>query len=439
MKDEKMIRKEIAVLIGDYYQSKFKTPGFVAGKSRVNYAGRVFDESELINGVNAVLDYWLTEGRFSEEFTEKLADFLCVSNVILTNSGSSANLLAISALTSQKLGDRQLLPGDEVITVAAGFPATVTPIIQNGLIPVFVDVDPRTANVDVSALEAALSPQTKCIILAHTLGNPFNIEAVTRISEKAGLWLIEDNCDALGSRYQGKLTGTFGDLATLSFYPAHHITTGEGGAVITENEGLATVLRSFRDWGRDCYCSGGESNTCGKRFTQKYGELPLGYDHKYVYSELGYNLKMTDIQAAIGAAQMDKLQGFVDARKENFMRWETIFSEYSEFFARPQATPDSDPAWFAYLLTVKPDSPFSREEFTSYLNLKLIETRNLFAGNLTKQPAFLGRKFRIAGSLGNTDLLMNNSFFLGTYPGLTGEMFEYCAQQIAEFLNEYRK
>lgn len=438
MNEENTIRNDIAALVSKFYHDSVKDRVFVAGKSRVNYAGRVYDEHELINGVNAVLDYWLTEGRFSEEFTEKLADYLSINNVILTNSGSSANLLALSALTSKRLGDRQLLPGDEVITVAAGFPATVTPIIQNGLIPVFVDVDPATANVDVASLEAALTPKTKCIILAHTLGNPFNIQAVTEISTKAGLWLIEDNCDALGSRYQGKLTGTFGDLATLSFYPAHHITTGEGGAIVTDNENLAIILRSFRDWGRDCYCSGGESNTCGKRFTQKYGELPLGYDHKYVYSEIGYNLKMTDIQAAIGAAQMDKLPDFVEARKLNFQKWDAIFSEYSAYFTRPQATPNSDPAWFAYLLSVKPESPFSREVFTSYLNLKLIETRNLFAGNLTKQPAFLEKNYRIVGSLQNTDLLMNNSFFLGTYPGLTDGMFEYCALQIAEFLREYR-
>ena len=435
MSDFKAIRKEIIEKTKEYYQSRFATQNFEPGKNKVNYAGRVFDEQELINAVEASLDFWLTEGRYSEEFAEKIADFLGVDNVLLTNSGSSANLLAFSALTSEKLGDKRLKAGDEVISVAAGFPATVTPIIQYGLVPVFVDVDLTTYNIQIDNLEKAITEKTRCIFIAHTLGNPFNIDAIMEIADKYNLWVIEDNCDAFGSKYKGKYTGTFGHLATISFYPAHHITTGEGGAIITNDPQLAKLVRAFRDWGRDCYCMGGENNTCGKRFSQKFGNLPFGYDHKYVYSEIGYNLKMTDIQAAIGSAQMDKLEGFCDKRRENFKKHYRIFSKYSKYFSLPEATEGSDPAWFAFIVTVKENAPFNRDQVTNFLNSKLIETRNLFAGNMTKQPAFVDKNWKIFGSLENTDTIMNNTFFLGTYPGLTDEMFVYEEKILDEFIS----
>jgi len=437
MTDLKTLRQEIISKTIEYYQAKFAEKEFIPGKTRVNYAGRVFDEKELVNAVDASLDFWLTEGRFSEEFAEKIADFLGVEHVLLTNSGSSANLLAFSALTSEKLGDRQLKAGDEVISVAAGFPATVTPIIQYGLIPVFVDVDIPTYNIDPEKLRKAISPKTKCIFLAHTLGNPFNLDIVMELAEKHELWVIEDNCDAFGSRYKGKYTGTFGHLSTISFYPAHHITTGEGGAIVTNDPQLAKLVRSFRDWGRDCYCAGGENNTCGKRFSQVFGKLPLGYDHKYVYSEIGYNLKMTDWQAAIGSTQIDKLPVFCEKRKENFKRHYAMWSKYPQYFILPEATEHADPAWFSFIVTLKDNMPFTRDELTAYLNNHLIETRNLFAGNMTKQPAFVHRHFRIAGELANTEKIMNDTFFVGTYPGLTGEMFAYIESVLAEFLSKY--
>jgi CDP-6-deoxy-D-xylo-4-hexulose-3-dehydrase len=434
MADLKTLRQEIISKTIEYYRAKFAEKEFIPGKTRVNYAGRVFDEKELINAVDASLDFWLTEGRFSETFAEKIADFLNVEHVLLTNSGSSANLLAFSALTSEKLGDRRLKAGDEVISVAAGFPATVTPIIQYGLIPVFVDVDIPTYNIDVEQLKKAISPKTKCIFLAHTLGNPFNLDVVMELAEKHHLWVIEDNCDAFGSQYRGKYTGTFGHISTISFYPAHHITTGEGGAIITNDSQLAKLVRAFRDWGRDCYCAGGENNTCGKRFSQAFGKLPLGYDHKYVYSEIGYNLKMTDWQAAIGSAQIDKLPSFCEQRKANFKKHQAILSKYPQYFILPEATENSDPAWFSFIVTLKDGTPFTRDELTAYLNGKLIETRNLFAGNITKQPAFVDKNFRIAGQLTNTEKIMNNTFFLGTYPGLTNEMFDYIESVFDEFL-----
>jgi len=438
MKDKHNIRKEISQLVEDYYKVAFrdKEP-FVPGKDAIHYAGRVFDEHELKNLVDASLDFWLTEGRFAQDFCEKIADFLGVENIILANSGSSANLLAFTALTSARLGDRRLRPGDEVITVAAGFPSTVSPIIQNQLIPVFVDVDIPTYNISVAELEKAITPATRCIFLAHTLGNPFNLDEVLRITEKYGLWLIEDNCDALGSTYRGRYTGTFGHLATLSFYPAHHITTGEGGAVVTGDELLAAIVRSLRDWGRDCYCASGENNTCGKRFSQKSGDLPAGYDHKYVYSEIGYNLKMTDLQAAIGSAQMDKLPGFCDARRENFRRLHEVFSRYSQYFILPEATGDTDPAWFSFIVTVKEKAPFSRDELTGHLNASLIETRNLFAGNITRQPAFREVKYRVSGTLENTDYIMNNTFFLGTYPGLSRDKIGFITETLNSFMVKF--
>lgn len=437
MAEHEQIRQEIIEKTKEYYKAKFAPQPFNTGKSRVNYAGRVFDEQEIVNAVDASLDFWLTEGRYSEEFAEKIADFLGVDNVLLTNSGSSANLLAFSALTSEKLGDRRLLPGDEVISVAAGFPATVTPIIQCGLVPVFVDVDIETYNINVQQVEKAISDKTRCIFIAHTLGNPFDLDAIMALANKHNLWVIEDNCDAFGSKYRGKYTGTFGHLSTISFYPAHHITTGEGGAIITNDPQLAKLVRAFRDWGRDCYCMGGENNTCGKRFSQQFGKLPFGYDHKYVYSEIGYNLKMTDIQAAIGSAQMDKLALFCEKRKANFKKHYAIFEKYPQLFSLPKATEGSDPAWFAFIVTVRESAPFTRDEITRYLNGKLIETRNLFAGNMTKQPAFVGKNWRIADNLDVTDTIMNSTFFLGTYPGLTDEMFSYEKDILDEFMKNY--
>ncbi|KUG24916.1 cdp-4-dehydro-6-deoxy-d-glucose 3-dehydratase [hydrocarbon metagenome] len=434
---EKEIRNKIIELTKDYYQAKFGNPVFEPGISRVNYAGRVFDEKELINLVESSLDFWLTEGRFSEEFAEKISDFLDVSNVILVNSGSSANLVAFSALTSEKLGDRRLKPGDEVISVAAGFPATVTPIIQNQCVPVFVDVEIPTYDIDVEMMKRAITEKTKCIFLAHTLGNPFNLDAVMELAVKYNLWVIEDNCDSFGSKYNGKYTGTFGHISTISFYPAHHITTGEGGAVCTNDEYLAKILKSFRDWGRDCYCAGGENNTCGKRFSQQFGTLPYGYDHKYVYSEIGYNLKMTDMQAAVGAAQIAKLPDFCKQRKNNFICYNEIFEKYNQYLILPKATENSDPAWFSYILTVKENAPFKRDELVNHLNNNFIETRNLFAGNMAKQPAFIGKNFRIAEHLDNTDFIMNNTFFLGTYPGNTKEKMDYIEKVVDEFMSKY--
>jgi CDP-6-deoxy-D-xylo-4-hexulose-3-dehydrase len=433
------LRKEIIEKTVDYYKVKFAPQKFIPGKTRVNYAGRVFNEKEIVNVVDAALDFWLTEGRFSEEFAEKIADFLGIEYVLLTNSGSSANLLAISSLTSEKLGEKRLKPGDAVITVAAGFPATVSPIIQNGLIPLFIDVDIPTYNINVEMMRNAITPETKCIFIAHTLGNPFNLDAVMQLADEFNLWVIEDNCDAFGSVYKGKKTGTFGHLSTISFYPAHHITTGEGGAICTNDPLLASIVRSFRDWGRDCYCAGGENNTCGKRFSQQIGNLPIGYDHKYVYSEIGYNLKMTDLQAAIGAAQIEKLPEFCEKRKANFNEWTRIFSKYPDCFILPLSTEGSDPAWFAFVVTLKDGAPFIRDELTSYLNNNLIETRNLFAGNITKQPGFINKNFRIADHLRNTDYIMNNTFFLGTYPGLIKEMFVYVEGILEKFIKSTTK
>jgi CDP-4-dehydro-6-deoxyglucose reductase, E1 len=439
MADSKEIRKEIIQKTIEYYHAKFVEPDFVPGKSRVNYAGRVFGDQELVNAVEASLDFWLTEGRYSEEFSEKISEFLGLENVLLTNSGSSANLLAFSALTSEKLGNSRLKRGDEVISVAAGFPATVTPIIQNGLIPVFVDVKIPTYNIDIDMMRNAITPKTRCIFIAHTLGNTFDISAVLKFAKENDLWLIEDNCDAFGSTYKGEKTGTFGHLSTISFYPAHHITTGEGGAVCTNDLQLANIVRGFRDWGRDCYCAGGENNTCGKRFSQQFGNLPFGFDHKYVYSEIGYNLKMTDIQAAIGAAQIDKLPEFCERRRENFREWSRIFSKYPEYFILPEATELSDPAWFAFIVTLKKNISFSRDEITLSFNNNLIETRNLFAGNITKQPGFMNQNWRIADNLNNTDIIMNNTFFLGTYPGLTKEMFKYAEEVLETFIKGISK
>jgi CDP-6-deoxy-D-xylo-4-hexulose-3-dehydrase len=431
------IRNNINKLTKEYYEAKFGDQIFTPGKTKVNYAGRVFDENELVNLVDSSLDFWLTEGRYSELFCEKISDFLGVDHVLLTNSGSSSNLLALAALTSEKLGDKRLKPGDEVISVAAGFPATVTPIIQYGLVPVFVDVTIPTYNIDIEMLKNAISPKTRCIFIAHTLGNPFDLDEVMRIANENQLWVIEDNCDSFGSKYNDKYTGTFGHISTISFYPAHHITTGEGGAIVTNDSILAGIIRSFRDWGRDCYCAGGENNTCGKRFSQQFGQLPLGYDHKYVYSEIGYNLKMTEMQASIGSAQMDKLSEFCEKRKQNFKKHYIIFSKYSQYFTLPEATKNSDPAWFSFIVTIRKDAPFTRDQITAYFSDNLIETRNLFAGNIVKQPAFMDKNFRIAQNLENTDYIMNNTFFMGTYPGLTDDKFKYIESVLDKFILQF--
>ncbi|MCU0857114.1 MAG: lipopolysaccharide biosynthesis protein RfbH [Pontiellaceae bacterium] len=432
------LRSEILEKVKEFYTAAHDKSGetFVPGQNRVNYAGRVFDAQELIQLVDSSLDFWLTAGRYSEEFSGKLEDFYDVSDVILTNSGSSSNLLAVSALTSEFLGDRRLMPGDEVITVAAGFPSTVSPIIQNRLIPVFVDVEIGTYNIDVSRLEEALSPKTKAVFIAHTLGNPFNLDAVCAFVKKHGMWLIEDNCDALGSTYRGKLTGTFGHIATGSFYPAHHITTGEGGCVITDDPQLARIIKSFRDWGRDCYCEGGENNTCGCRFTKQYGTLPQGYDHKYVYSHIGYNMKMTDMQAAIGSAQMDKLEMFTERRKENFRLITEGLRGLDEFFILPYATEHSDPSWFSYILTLRENASFSRVELAQYLDENRIETRGLFAGNLLRQPGYMNIEHRVVGGLENTDYIMNHTLFMGVFPGLTEAKINYVTDKIRDFVKK---
>lgn len=435
MEDSNIIREQILLLTKKYYQSKFLNLSFAVGKDKVHYAGRVFDENEIINLVDSSLDFWLTSGRYSETFEMQLASFLGVSDAILVNSGSSANLLALSALTSSKLGDKRLKSGDEVITVAAGFPSTVAPIVQNRLIPVFVDVEIGTYNVNVELLSKAISNKTKAIFIAHTLGNPFDVEKVKEICDEHGFWFIEDNCDALGSTYKNQLTGTFGHISTVSFYPAHHITTGEGGCVFTNDDLLARIIRSFRDWGRDCYCNSGENSTCGKRFTQQFGSLPHGYDHKYVYSHLGYNLKMTDMQAAIGVAQFDKLEMFTQSRKDNFKKLYEGLLKYSDYLILPKATTGSDPSWFSFIISIKESAPFKRNKLVDFLENNLIETRNLFSGNLLRHPAFENVEYRVVGTLENTDFIMNQTFFIGVYPGMNDEKIQYVLDIFERFFN----
>ena len=434
---ETKIKEEIFEKVRELYNLKIKKNQFISGKTPVRYAGRVFDESEIIKLVDASLDFWLTAGRYAEEFETRFAEYFNVSDAILVNSGSSANLVALSTLTSKKLGDKRLKPGDEVITVAAGFPMTIAPIIQNGLIPVFVDVNIGTYNAIPEQVEEAISPKTKAVFMAHTLGNPFDLEQVMKSVKKHDLWLVEDNCDAVGSTYHGKLTGTFGHLATVSFYPAHHMTLGEGGCVLTNDDQLARIARSFRDWGRDCYCGPGENNTCGKRFTQQFSGLPYGYDHKYVYSEVGYNLKVTDMQAAIGVAQLDKLEGFIRKRKKNFNKIYKGLTPFEDKIILPYATPNSDPSWFCFLIMVRENAEFSRNELTSFLEQNSIETRNLFAGNITRQPAFQDKPMRKINDLGNTDCVMNNTFFVGVYPGIDDEQIEYMLDTFTKFFQNH--
>ena len=428
------IRQKIAALVDEYAKLKYTPQNFMPGETVIPPSGKVLDAAELKSMVEASLDGWLTTGRFNDAFEKKLRDFLGVKFLITTNSGSSANLLAFSALTSPKLKERAIKPGDEVIGVAAGFPTTVNPILQFGAVPVFVDVDIATHNIDVTKIEAAISPKTKAIMLAHSLGNPFNLKVILEICKKHHLWLIEDNCDSLGSRYNGQLTGTFGDIGTLSFYPAHHITMGEGGAVFTNNAELKMIIESFRDWGRDCYCQPGKDNTCGKRFCWKLGDLPEGYDHKYTYAHAGYNLKITDMQAACGLAQMDKLEGFIQARKDNFKYLHERLQSCQDFLMLPEATANSDPSWFGFLMTIKPEANIRRVDLLSYLDQEKIGTRLLFAGNLIRQPYMQGRNYRVSGDLTHTDTVMNDSFWVGVYPGLTEEMLDFTASKIESFL-----
>lgn len=431
---KEQIRQAISKLVDEYAAIEFATKAFVPGNTVIPPSGKLIDASEIKNMVDASLDGWLTTGRFNTLFEKKLAQFIGVKHLITVNSGSSANLVAFSTLTSPKLGKRAIQKGDEVIGVAAGFPTTVNPIVQFGAIPVFVDVDANTHNIDVSQLEAALSPKTKAVMLAHSLGNPFNLDAVTTFCKKHHLWLVEDCCDALGSRYQGKMVGTFGDIGTLSFYPAHHITMGEGGAVFTNNLELKQIAESFRDWGRDCYCPPGKDNTCGKRFCWKLGNLPGGYDHKYTYSHLGYNLKITDMQAACALAQLDKLEDFIQARKANFKFLKDRLKTCEEFLQLPEATPHSDPSWFGFPITVKENSPMSRLDLLTYLDQQKIGTRLLFAGNLVRQPSMEGVQYRISGPCTNTDRVMNQTFWIGVQPALTKEMLEYVCSQIEMYL-----
>ncbi len=434
MDNSDLIRNQIGKLVEEYAAIKYVPKAFEPSSTVIPPSGKVLDGNELKAMVDASLDGWLTLGRFNEAFEKKLADYLGVRYLLTTNSGSSANLLAFSALTSSKLGDRAIQPGDEVISVAAGFPTTVNPILQFGAVPVFVDIDITTHNIDVTRMEAAVSSKTKAVMLAHSLGNPFNIKAVMEFCKKHNLWLIEDNCDALGSRYNGQLTGTFGDIGTLSFYPAHHITMGEGGAVFTNNSKLKMIIESFRDWGRDCYCPGGKDNTCGKRFCWQLGDLPEGYDHKYTYSHIGYNLKITDMQAACGLAQLEKLDSFVQARKDNFKYLRDRLSSCEEFLTLPEATENSDPSWFGFLITIKPEANIRRVDFLEYLDQNKIGTRLLFAGNLTRQPYMKGRNYRVSGDLINTDTVMNDSFWIGVYPGLTNEMLDFVVGKIESYL-----
>ncbi len=427
------LRAEIADLVRQYADIVHAPRPFVPGQGVVPVSGKVVGARELQLMVEASLDGWLTAGRFNAMFEERLAKFLGVRHLITVNSGSSANLVAFSTLTSPRLGARAIRPGDEVIGVAAGFPTTVNPILQFGAVPVFVDVDLATHNVDASKIEAAISPRTKAIMLAHSLGNPFNLDMVTALCRKHGLWLVEDCCDALGSRYDGRLVGTFGDIGTLSFYPAHHITMGEGGAVFTNDAELKAIAESFRDWGRDCYCPPGKDNTCGRRFCWKLGDLPEGYDHKYTYSHLGYNLKITDMQAACALAQLDRLDDFIAARKANFAYLKERLASCAQFLHLPQATPKSEPSWFGFPVVLRDDAGVARRDLVDFLDQHRIATRLLFAGNLTRQPYMIGRNFRISGDLANTDTVMNQTFWLGVWPGLSRAQLDFVVDKLEEF------
>ena len=438
MKRDAQLRNEILKLVEEYYRERFSKAAFNPEKDLVHYAGRVFDKDELINLVDASLDLFLTASRYSDKFEADFADYFGLSSAFIVNSGSSANLVALTALTSPKLGDRKLRPGDEVITVAAGFPTTLAPIVQNQLIPVFVDVNLGDYTAIPDQIEEAISSKTRAIAMAHTMGVPFDLDLVMRLAKENNLWVVEDNCDALGSRYHGQLTGTFGDIATVSFYPAHHITMGEGGAVITDNDLLARISRSLRDWGRDCYCAGGENNTCGKRFNQQFGTLPYGYDHKYVYTHIGYNLKATDMQAAVGLAQLAKLENFIARRKDNFKKIREMLVPYEDRLLLPSPTPNSDPSWFGFVITVRADAGFARNDLVRFLEINRIETRNLFSGNLLRQPAFQDIEHRVVGDLQNTDIITERTFFIGVYPGIEAVQLEYITAVFKRFMNGER-
>jgi CDP-6-deoxy-D-xylo-4-hexulose-3-dehydrase len=431
-----VLRRQILESVNRYHAAAFPEHAFVPGETPVPCGGRVFDADDMVHLVDAALDFWLTGGRYAAQFEHEFARFVGVRHAVLCNSGSSANLLAVAALTSPKLGDRRLTAGDEVITAAAAFPTTVFPLLQYGLIPVFVDVELGTYNPSAERIEEAISPRTRAIVLAHTLGNPFDLDKVLELARKNNLWVIEDNCDALGSAWRGRRTGTFGHLATASFYPAHHITMGEGGCVLTGQPLLKTIVESFRDWGRDCWCDTGADNTCGKRFAWQLGQLPPGYDHKYIYSHVGYNLKLTDMQAAIGVAQLRKLPGFIEARKRNWQRLRDALGELEDFLILPRAIENADPSWFGFAVTVREGAPFDRKSLVESLESRRIATRPLFAGNLTRQPVFQGVNYRVSGDLTNTDTIMQRTFWVGVYSGLTEAMMDYVADAFRQFVRQ---
>lgn len=426
------LRAQILELVAEYSKEAFPEKVFVPGESSVPVSGRVFDSADVQSLIDSSLDFWLTTGRFAHQFEIEFARFFKMRHALLVNSGSSANLLALTSLTSPQLRERQLKPGDEVITVATGFPTTVNPIFQNNLIPVFVDVDIPTYNIDVTQLENAFSGRTRAVMLAHTLGNPFNLNAVTEFCKQHDLWLIEDCCDAVGATYNGQPVGRFGDISTVSFYPAHHITMGEGGAVLTDVPRLKKIIESFRDWGRDCWCNPGKENTCGKRFDWQIGDLPHGYDHKYTYSHIGYNLKVTDMQAAVGVSQIKKLPRFIEERKANFRYLYDRLCQLDGFFLLPQATPNSDPSWFGFPIYARPQAPFTRDEAVRWLEAHKIGTRLLFGGNLIRQPAYRGKKYRVIGNLSRSDEVMHRVFWIGIYPGLTRQMLDYTADVLIQ-------
>ena len=428
------LRKELL----DVIETKTK----ISIKSGIDYipvSGKVLSPNDILYGVDSTIDSWLTSGRYTEAFENKLRDYLGTKKTALVNSGSSANLAAFYSLTSSNLKDRAIKKGDEIITVAAGFPTTINPFIQFGCTPVFLDIDINTHNIDCTLIEKAITQKTKAVIIAHSLGNPFNLGIITEIANKYNLWLIEDNCDALGARYNGRMTGTYGDLGTLSFYPAHHITMGEGGAVLINNRRLSPIVLSFRDWGRDCFCDTGKDNTCGKRFDWKKGDLPYGFDHKYIYSHIGFNLKVTDMQAAIGLGQLDSINSFINKRIENHNYLSILFKDLEEYFILPKATQNSEPSWFGFLLTIRPNVNIKRHDLLRFLEDKKIGTRLLFAGNITKQPAYKGLEYKVIGDLKNTDLIMNNSFWLGVWPGLSKDNLRYMFDSVKEFLDSNKK
>ncbi len=438
MKREEQLRAEILELVSDFYRERFAGRSFDPQQDTIHYAGRVFDAEELVRLVDSSLDFFLTAGRFAERFETEFAKYVGLPRACLVNSGSSANLVAIAALTSPKLGERRLQPGDEVITVAAGFPTTVAPLVQYHLVPVFVDVNLGDYTAVPERIEEAIGPKTRAIAMAHTMGVPFDLDAVMRLADQHDLWVVEDNCDALGARYRGRMTGTFGNFSTVSFYPAHHITMGEGGCILTGDETLGRIARSLRDWGRDCYCGGGESNSCGKRFSQQFGTLPFGYDHKYVYTHVGYNLKVTDMQAAVGLAQLAKLDGFIARRKANFLKLLARMEPHQDRLILPHGTPNSDPSWFGFVVTVREDAGFSRNDLTRFLEANRIETRNLFSGNLLRQPAFQDIPHRVVGGLDNTETIAERTFFIGVYPGIDDVQLEYVGEVVDRFMRGER-